>query len=196
MYATLGTDTISGDTCPYDNEKTFRKKREVNEEETVEPETHKSSPNTGIFLQRLRRQDAYYRDAGDRYNDNRYNNDRDRYRDDRYYDDRNRDDRYRDDRYYDDRYRDTRYRDDQLYRDRYDDRYRDRNNDDYGGRSVGGYGRDRCGREICNWEAELECDLSKIGGGYGGYRCVIFICTTFVFFAIQILWPCSLGEGK
>lgn len=163
-----------GGTCPYDNEKTFRKKREVTEYETVEVEKPKTTSNTGIFLQRLRRHDAYYRDAGDLYNDNRDYNDRDRYREDR-----NRDVRYI--RYYEDNYKDRddqQYRrryddrdwDDQQYRRRYYDRFRDKYNDDFGGRSVGSYGRDRCGREFCNWEAELECDLSKIGGGYGRYR--------------------------
>merc|ERR1711874_119587 len=122
--------------------------KEVTKEENVKG---------GILLERLKRHDAYYRDADDRYYD------RDRYRDDRY-----RDDRYRDDRYRDDRYRyDSRFRDDELYRDRYDDRYRDRYDNGYRGLS---YGRDKCGREICNWEAKLECDLSKIGRGYGRSR--------------------------
>jgi hypothetical protein len=31
-YYIFGTDTISGNTCPYEHEKTFRKKREVTEE--------------------------------------------------------------------------------------------------------------------------------------------------------------------
>jgi len=153
-----------GDICPYDNEKTFRKKREVTEEETVVAEKQKTSSNPSIFLERLRRDARYYDD---------------RYRDDRYNDDRYRDTRYRDDQLYRDRY-DDRYRDryDDRYKDRYDDRYRDtyddryrydgvyrnRYNNDFGGRSVGGYGRDKCGREICNWEAELECDLSQVGG--------------------------------
>jgi len=179
----LVIDVISGDRCPYDNENTFRKKREADEDETSENEKKETNLPGGILLQRLKRHDPYIRDAEDRYFDgrsgyyDRYGEDR--YRDDRYRDDRYRDDRYRDDRYRDDRYRDDRYRDDQLYRDRYGDRYRE-NRDDryrydrdrydgYDGRGRG-YGRDRCGREICTWEAQIECDLSKLGRGYGRSR--------------------------
>ena len=61
---------------------------------------------------------------------------------------------------------------------------------------LGGYGRDRCGREICNCEAKLECDLSKIGGSYGGYSCVIFICTTNCFFCYPDLMAMLAGRGK
>ena len=164
----LVIDVISGDRCPYDNENTFRKKREADEDETSGNEKKESNLPGGILLQRLKRHDPYIRDAEDRYFDGRSG----------YYD-RYGEDRYRDDRYRDDRYRDDRYRDDQLYRDRYgdwyredrDDRYRyDRDRyDGYDGRGRG-YGRDRCGREICTWEAQIECDLSKLGGGYGRSR--------------------------
>jgi len=147
-----------GDRCPYDNENTLRKKREAVENETAKTENEKDTQDVGILLDRLKRHDPYIRDA-------------DRYRDDRYYDRPS----YRDDRYrYDQGYR---YRDDPLYKDRYDDWYRedryrydrDRYDDRYDGRGRG-YGRDRCGREICTWEAQLECDLSKIGRGYGRNR--------------------------
>merc|ERR1711892_1075576 len=84
-YGRYGGDTGSRDVCPYDNEKTFRKKRDVSEEETI-----KLGGNGEIFLQRLRRHDAYYRDDRDRYD---YDRDRDRYRDDRFNDDRYGDDR-------------------------------------------------------------------------------------------------------
>jgi len=164
-----------GDRCPYVNENTLRKKREADVDEISESEKKEVNvPAGGILLERLKRHDPYIRDAEDRYFDDRSGYyDRDRYRDDRY-----RDDRYRDDRYGDDRYR---YRDDPLYKDRYGDWYReDRDRDDryrydrdrydgYDGRGRG-YGRDRCGREICTWEAQLECDLSQIGRGYGRSR--------------------------
>lgn len=94
----------SGETCPYQNEKLSRKKREA---ETGD--THDS-----LLLTRLRRhsfQSLYGR------------------------------------RYYDDNYYGRNY--DRNY-DRYDNRR-------YGGRGRAGY--DNCGREVCDWEAELVCPL-------------------------------------
>lgn len=146
----LGRSYGRGDACPYDNEKTFRKKREAPLLGISENETTGKNAFMKVFLQRSKRHEAYYRDSG-------YNNG---FRYDRYYDDR----RYGSG---------VRYYNDVRYRDRYDDRYRDRNDygrnyrRDYGrGRS---YGRDRCGKEICTWEAQLECDLPGLGG-YRGHR--------------------------
>lgn len=148
------------DTCPYENrEKNYKKKREAHttdDEEGILKE--RSAGNSSILLDRLRRHyDIRYYDArddryrDDQYRDDRYRDDRyreDRYREDRYRDDRYRYDQYRDDRYRDDQYRDGGYRDDRYYRDRYNDR--------------GRAGLDRCGRRVCNWQAELECDMSML----------------------------------
>jgi len=151
--------SYGGDRCPYVNENTFRKKREADVDEVAENEKKEVNAPGGILLERLKRHDPFIRYAEDRYFDDRSGYyDRDRYRDDRYRDDRYADDRYR----YRDWYREDRDRDDRYRYDR--DRY-----DGYDGRGRG-YGRDRCGREICTWEAQIECDMSKIGKGYGRSR--------------------------
>lgn len=93
----------TGETCPYQNEKLSRKKREAGSE----------GSNSSLLLTRLRRQSPYRR---------------------RYYDD---------DSYYGRSYYSRQY---PGYRRSYDSYY-------------GRAGYDNCGREICDWEAELVCPL-------------------------------------
>jgi len=128
------------DTCPYDNEKLLRKKRSVNDTETTLITRLKRQSSEGLKYSEYKSRMAERR-LYDRPYDRLY---------DRY------DDRYRSDRY------DSRYRsyDDRPY-DRYSNRYR--YND----------GRERtypCGREICTWTAELECNINGRSGLSGRDR--------------------------
>jgi len=134
-------DSYGDDECPYENqERTYKKKRSVQDEpESLKQEETKNKFDLtrSLLVRRLRRHDDRYYYNDDRYRDERYNGRT-------YYDDRFRDERYYDREYYDDRYREDKYK-----RDRYDSR------NDYRGRS----GVDRCGRRLCDWEAELECNI-------------------------------------
>lgn len=108
----------SGETCPYQNEKLSRKKREAETEDT----------NESLLLTRLRRQSFQSLYGRRYYNDNDHYNDN----------------------YYGRNYGRNYERDYGRNYGRYDNRR-------YGGRGRAGY--DNCGREVCDWEAELVCPL-------------------------------------
>lgn len=104
-----------GETCPYQNQKLSRKRREAEDSKDKAIKTR---------FRRQSFQSLYGR---------------------RYYDD----DSYDRSNYYNRNYRN--------YRNRYDER-----NERYPGRRLRGRGRagyDNCGREVCDWEAELVCPL-------------------------------------
>jgi len=122
------------ETCPYDNEKLLRRKRSVNETESVLLGRLKRQSYDGLSYSEYRSRN--YRGYGGRYDDYRGR-----------YDDYSRG--------YGRRYGDR----EDGGRGRYDDRFN--------------YGRDSgrvrtypCGREICTWTAELECNLQS----YNSFR--------------------------
>jgi len=148
-----GRSIDRGERCPYENEKLIRQKRSV--------EDKKNSTASSSTKERKKRQDGLsYSSYRRRLEDEKRYNDRDSWR---RYDDTG----YR--RRYDDR--DNFYRD-RFYRDRYyeDDRYGRRNDvyDDWMNwrRRVDDYSQPRtypCGKEVCNWDAEMECNLGNYG---------------------------------